>query len=276
MVKKFGFNGLTPKEWAKEAKVIFELKHPPRNDKQKEHGATFPIQLPMKFIKTHCIPNGLVLDPFVGTGSTLEACKYRKRHGIGFELNEEYYSWSKQIINQETLIPLDLKVYNDDCRNMLKYIKPNTIDLTFTSPPYANLIHKSVKDRTDRGEKNIFGNMKKSTIKVYSDKNNDFGNLNVEQWEKDIEELMKKIYTVTKNKGYNIWVVMDFRNTKQQQYYIPLHEIVKDCGVRAGFYHVDYAIWDQTRNRKLSCGGYSGAFYFNQNITWIIVMRKYE
>ena len=43
-------------------------------------------------ISTTCPPNGIVLDPFMGIGSTAEACKRTGRVAYGTELNSKYHS----------------------------------------------------------------------------------------------------------------------------------------------------------------------------------------
>ncbi len=56
-----------------------------------EHFATFPIQLPTRCIKAGCKPNGTVLDPFSGSGTTGEAARMLGRRYVGIDLNPEYH-----------------------------------------------------------------------------------------------------------------------------------------------------------------------------------------
>jgi DNA modification methylase len=57
---------------------------------RKGHNAGYPIELPRRCIELGCRPDGLVLDPFAGSGATLEAAEVTQRESIGFELNPEY------------------------------------------------------------------------------------------------------------------------------------------------------------------------------------------
>ena len=57
----------------------------------KNHSATFPVSLPAWFIKLFTKEGDLVLDPFVGSGTTAVACIELNRHYIGIELMPEYY-----------------------------------------------------------------------------------------------------------------------------------------------------------------------------------------
>lgn len=54
------------------------------------HPAPFPIELPKRCIKLFSFVGDVVLDPFLGSGSTLIACLETNRKGIGVEINKKY------------------------------------------------------------------------------------------------------------------------------------------------------------------------------------------
>ncbi|GAA4481847.1 DNA-methyltransferase [Gluconacetobacter asukensis] len=54
------------------------------------HPGTFPVQLPRMCIRLHGRPDPLVLDPFMGTGTTLVAAQAEGARGIGIELDAAY------------------------------------------------------------------------------------------------------------------------------------------------------------------------------------------
>ena len=60
------------------------------NPVQKAHPAAFPLAIPMRLIEMYSIPNSIVLDPFVGSGTTGLACKKLRRDFIGIDNNLEY------------------------------------------------------------------------------------------------------------------------------------------------------------------------------------------
>ncbi|VXD21931.1 DNA methylase N-4/N-6 domain protein [Planktothrix serta PCC 8927] len=58
----------------------------------KNHSAAFPKSLPSWFIKLFTEPNDLVLDPFVGSGTTCIAAKELGRSYLGIEIQEDYFN----------------------------------------------------------------------------------------------------------------------------------------------------------------------------------------
>lgn len=65
------------------------------------HFATFPEDLIVDCIKAGCPENGIVLDPFMGAGTTGLVAKKLNRNYIGFELNPEYIKIAeKRIFNE--------------------------------------------------------------------------------------------------------------------------------------------------------------------------------
>lgn len=74
----------------------------------KKHSATFPKELPRWFIKLFTKPGDIVLDPFLGSGTTSLVSKEMSRNSIGIEIMEEYYNLAKEnvenAVNQQSLI----------------------------------------------------------------------------------------------------------------------------------------------------------------------------
>ncbi len=66
------------------------------NQKQKKNGTKLPIKLIQQCIDFSSKPGDVILDPFMGNGTTAEAAKASYRHFIGFEINERM----KQIIKR--------------------------------------------------------------------------------------------------------------------------------------------------------------------------------
>ena len=66
-----------------------------------KHPAAFPLRLPQTALSA--LAPGVVLDPFVGSGTTLEAAKSLGRKVIGIELDEAYCEMAAKRCSQETL-----------------------------------------------------------------------------------------------------------------------------------------------------------------------------
>ena len=60
------------------------------------HPAPFPIQLPERCIRLFSYENDVVLDPFLGSGTTLVSCLKEKRKGIGVECDKDYCEIAKR------------------------------------------------------------------------------------------------------------------------------------------------------------------------------------
>lgn len=69
---------------------------PSKNDK---HPATFPIEL-VENILYNLSESSIILDPFMGSGTTGIACKNLNRNFIGIEISEEYYTIAKKRIEE--------------------------------------------------------------------------------------------------------------------------------------------------------------------------------
>lgn len=72
-------NGSTPNFW---------IGLPATRNELSEHPAEKPLDAMMLLMNALCMPGGLVLDPFAGSGTTLRAAQKTGRHAIGIELEE--------------------------------------------------------------------------------------------------------------------------------------------------------------------------------------------
>jgi len=54
------------------------------------HPAPFPVELPLRCIKLFSYIDDLVLDPFMGSGTSMVACLQTERQGVGVEINQSY------------------------------------------------------------------------------------------------------------------------------------------------------------------------------------------
>ncbi|MHA1673007.1 MAG: DNA-methyltransferase [Promethearchaeota archaeon] len=69
------------------------------------HSAPFPEDIPYRLIKMHSTEGEIVLDPFLGSGTTLKLSRILNRKGIGFEINHEYQNLIRDRILEDWDVP---------------------------------------------------------------------------------------------------------------------------------------------------------------------------
>jgi len=99
--------GGKPKDWEETDEGRFRLTHPgnfwddvsvpywsmPENT---DHPTQKPEKLIAKLVLASCPPGGVVLDPFLGSGTTSVVAKKLCRHFVGVERNAEYCAWAEK------------------------------------------------------------------------------------------------------------------------------------------------------------------------------------
>lgn len=78
---------------------------PPNIKKLGYHVAAFPEELVAFFLECYTDPGDTVLDPFVGSGTTLKVSRVMGRHGIGVEANANFGELIQQRINEDWAVP---------------------------------------------------------------------------------------------------------------------------------------------------------------------------
>ena len=88
--------------WSDESRAVPNIirTRPVANDL---HPTTKPVDLARQFIEWHTAPGEVVLDPFMGSGTTLRAAKDLGRKAIGIELEERYCEIAAERCSQEVL-----------------------------------------------------------------------------------------------------------------------------------------------------------------------------
>jgi site-specific DNA-methyltransferase (adenine-specific) len=60
------------------------------HSEREDHPTQKPVEVIKRMVLSSCPPGGTVLDPFAGSGPTVEVCVRTKRHCIAFEINPNY------------------------------------------------------------------------------------------------------------------------------------------------------------------------------------------
>lgn len=234
---------ITAKEWVKSQVTIQEFYYKKRDIRDKDvHPAVFPIALPGHFVKTLTHIGELVLDPFVGIGTTLLAAQDLGRNAVGFDLKKQYVEISRKRLGQTRLTDDGTQqiAIVDDAHNIPQYIEDNTISLCITSPPYANMLAHRRLNKSIRGD--LRKNRHYLKVQQYSMDPRDLGTMNHEQYAKALEEIYAGIFPLMRRKSHCIINVNDVWEKNKR---IPTHIYVIEALERAGFEFRNTFIWDK-------------------------------
>ena len=261
-------NDLTPKEWILFQKSWFIHNPPPRDPRKLLHPAAFPETLAADFIRFFTKKGQWVLDPMVGTGSTLIACAMTGRNGIGIDLVPK---WAKIAIQrlaefkeQGSLLeePTEQKVIIADARDLDKISMP-PIDYVLTSPPYWDMLRR-------KGFENQAKRIANGWDIYYSDDPRDLGNIS--DYDRFLDELCsiyRKVYDKMRPGAYMTIIV---KNVKKGSRMYPL---AWDIGKRLSeFFELrDEKIWCQD-NQKLAPFGLGRTWISNTMHHYCLIFRK--
>lgn len=78
------------------------------------HAAPFPLELPLRLLKLYSFKSDVVLDPFMGSGTTAVAAIKTGRHFVGYEIASEYLDIAAKRITLAQLEASQLSMFNDD------------------------------------------------------------------------------------------------------------------------------------------------------------------
>jgi DNA modification methylase len=272
-ILKKRLNDLDGSKWLLYSKSVWnDIRSSP--SEKTEHPAQFPSALVRRLLEIFTHENDLVLDPFLGSGTTLLACRALKRYGIGVELNPDYIELTKSRLAYQTLdITTDQKAICADSRHLSKlpelraFMEKNNkghIDFMVTSPPYWDVLHESHKKTVLPREKHPL---------QYSELEQDLGNIHdYQRFLDSLKEVFNEVYVLLHPSKYCAIVTMDIR--KGSKVY-PLHSDLIEVMTDIGFRYQDVIIWDRDREYNyLRPMGYPTTFIVNRIHEYILIFRK--
>ncbi|TET07221.1 MAG: site-specific DNA-methyltransferase [Candidatus Atribacteria bacterium] len=258
-------NKLNGKEWLKHSFSIWKDIQKNKEEWALKHPAMFPIMLAERLINIFTnSEKQVVLDPFMGSGSTLIAAQNKGLKGVGFEINKEYISMAKNRLDNiyRTIFTgkSNYEIINNSAIDLDKHLSANSIDLTITSPPYWDVLNR--KRSADR-----------KSIRSYSNSNVDFGNINnYDKFLSALQDVFKKVYIITKLKRYCIVILMDIR--KKSNFY-PFHSDLAKKMNEINFTLKDIIIWDRQKEyNNMRPLGYPYSFVVNKVHEYILIFQK--
>ena len=278
---------LDGKTWLRYSISVWDDIEKSAEEKALRHPAMYPSALVERLMDCYLWHTGVVLDPFLGSGSTLVAALKKGHSGVGIEIVPNFARMAVERLKsncppslfgdgqQPTIrlvtraerlsFPADqqtLIVVQDDARNLTAYLEDETIDFLVTSPPYW-VIHR--RPRTADAKE----------PRPYSDIPQDLGN--IERYVDFLEELGKifsAAFRVLKPGAYCIVNVMDLR---YGSWFIPYHVYILSLLTRQGFRLEDIIIWNRAREyNNLRPLGYPHKFIVNKIHEYLLVFQKPE
>jgi len=237
-------NCLTAKEWMTSQLGVWRFAYETRDIRNKKaHPATFPIALAKKCISLFTHEGELVLEPFVGSGTTLVAAQDLNRNAVGFDLNEEYVGLSRTrlLIDSAGKGQTTQIAQWDDARNIPAYIEPDSVSLILTSPPYANLLNRPRLNKSRRG--NHRDNDQYLKVEQYSQDPRDLGTMTLDQYQQAMAEIFAGMLPLIREKGHCVINVPDMWWDNQR---ITIHMSVVDALREVGYELRNIVIWDRT------------------------------
>ncbi len=184
------------KGWLKFTKTWFIHNPKPRGSQEKLHPAKFPESLIEEFILFFTKKGEVVLDPFLGTGSTLVACDMTGRKGVGIELLEKYAVIARGRTAQKVVVGNALNVVE---------LVSEPVDFVITSPPYGPMLNKKGLAQDKRKEEKL--------DTKYSEDADDLGN--IESYDEFVAKLalvFKNVKKVLKEGKYLVIIIQNYRD----------------------------------------------------------------
>lgn len=236
-------NCLEAKQWMKNQVAIWEFAYKKEDIRDKNiHPAVFPIDLPLRCIELFTHKGELVLDPFVGIGTTLIAAKKSERNAVGFDLKKEYVQFANKRVSQSDLFAPKTKqiAMCDDSINAGNYLEEGSVALSVTSPPYANMLNRARKNKSLRG--NLRNNKHYKQVQQYSNNQRDLGTMEPKQFAVALGEIYKGLLPFHGPKAHCVINITDLWWENKR---IPLHLYVIEALEKAGYELRNTIIWDR-------------------------------
>ncbi|HEU4338528.1 MAG TPA: DNA methyltransferase [Planctomycetota bacterium] len=233
---------IAPKEWMKSQLGVWQFYYEKRDIRDKTlHPATFPISLARRAIDLFTHKGELVLDPFVGSGTTLLAARDGGRNAVGFDLQKKYVALAESRLAAESSNGAIQRVIRADAREIPKHVEPETVKLIFTSPPYANLLNRprANKSRRTHDRKNA----QLGKVEQYSQDPRDLGTLDLDAYAAEMESIFRGLLPLLKPKAHCVINVPDMWWENRR---ITIHISLVDALRRAGYELRNIVIWDRT------------------------------
>ena len=260
-------NDLSGTDWIKFTKSWFKHTPPPRDRTKLIHPASFPETLVREFVEFFTKPKMWVLDPFVGTGSTLLAARIAGRNAVGVEINPRYASMARSRL--EDAPPSDgtrQLVLQGNSRNLQKVcwtrIRFRKSTSASHSPPYWNQLKRASLRQRERKQKGLDTS--------YSEDPEDIGNIgDYEEFLDSQKRIFDEVYGIMKVGGYLV-VVTNNVFSEGRLYPLAFETLTS---LAKTWVPKDERVWLHDDKRLLPLGIYN-AWVGNHSHQYCLIFRK--
>ncbi len=272
-------NDLSGREWIKFTKSWFVHRPEPRGDRKIRHPASFPESLVKDFVSFFTRKGELVVDPFVGTGSTLLAALETGRSAIGFDIVKKYSDISKERVKDALARNGTLEKARKSGSSWAKIIKADSAKLSkvwkrkgfppadycITSPPYWNQLRKSHMRQKSRAELGL--------DTTYSDDPDEIGNIeDYHDFLRALKRAFDEVYMVMKPKGY-LTIITNNVFSDGRMYPLAFDTVSTLSQEPFGWTPKDEKVWCQDDKTLLPLGVFN-AWVGNRHHQYCLIFRK--
>ena len=253
-------NALTGAEWLKNSFSIWRGFG--KDADATDHPAPFPVALVARIISCYAANReGILLDPFAGSGSSLLAALQAGMEAVGIDINPAYRD-----VFERRLLPLESRstrwrYETGDARRIDSILDAGSTEICITSPPYWDILNRK---RTADGKHTT----------PYSTSSHDLGNLeSYDEFLGALAQVAGQIGWALRPGGYFVLNVMDIR--KGPTFY-PLHQDASGAVLQPGHFTLeDIIVWDrQTDYNAMRPLGYPCKFIVNKVHEYLLVFRR--
>ncbi len=278
-VRENKLNDLSGTEWIKFTKSWFIHRPEPRGDQKIRHPASFPESLVREFVLFFTKKGQLVVDPFLGTGSTVVASMEADRAGVGFEIVDKYAEISRKRVEEvlngkrgRTLLTGEKVPWADvihaNSKDISKIWKEKGFphaDYCITSPPYWNQLKRNHIRQKDRVEKGL--------DTVYSSDSADIGNIDdYREFLREMKLIFDEVYRVMKPNGY-LTVITNNVFFESRMYPLAFDTVSTLSQEPYAWVPKDEKVWLQDDKALLPLGVLS-AWVGNRHHQYCLIFRK--
>lgn len=265
-------NDLTAKEWIVETISVWNqrglgARHPEALI-ERQHPAPFSFTDVGRLVRYFTKSGQVVLDPFVGIGSTLKACALSQRRGIGIELNPFFVELCHKRLATEIddlfSTVHEQQIIQGDARDVLPTLTDASVDFVVTSPPYWSILakedHKAKQERRANDLPTNYGDDHRDLAKIDS----------YAEFLIVLTNIFGECARILKAGKYMAVIVSDFRHKSTYvMFHADLARSLESIGLEMRGLKVLYQ-----RHKKVYPYGYPYSYVPNIHHQFILILQK--